>query len=395
MDLTSFKLLLTPSGQETLQAAQLLEPREADYLQHFQRLCRKYPPQLAQAALETAILRIEARVKFPYADRMYFTREALEQASSSPVSAHRAKRYRPFEHLVDLGCSIGSDLSNLRHHAPTIGIDIDSLRLAMAQANANELGFADRVDFLRADVSYALPLVRTERVGMFFDPGRRTSGKRVYSVRGYKPPLNIVNDWLPDFPALGVKISPGVNKEEIRHLDAEIEFISLKGELKEAVLWFGPLKEAHSRATVLPGSHTLIADELQVFLPLNEPQRYIYEPDPAIIRAGLVAALGVELHASQLDPDIAYLTTDELVTTPFARHWRIEAWFPFGVKRLKAYLRERNVGQVVVKKRGSPLQPEELIHMLRLSGPEFRVIFLTHMLARPIVIICFPPLPSN
>jgi hypothetical protein len=390
MDLTAFTLLLTPSGQEALQAAQMLVPREVDYLKHFQRLSRVYPSPLAQAALETAILRIEARSKFQTADSMYFTREVLEQASSSPVSAHRAERYRQFERLVDLGCSIGSDALNLGHHAPTVGIEIDPLRLAMAQANANELGFAERVDFLRADLSYPLPLNRSANVGMFFDPGRRTSGKRVHSVRDYKPPLSIVNAWLPDFPALGVKISPGVNKDEIRHLDAEIEFISFKGELKEAVLWFGPLKTAQYRATVLPGPHTLAVDHIQAALPLNEPQEYIYEPDPAVIRAGLVATLGIKLDASQLDPDIAYLTSNELIPTPFARVWRTENWLPFGVKRLRAYLRERNVGQVVIKKRGSPLQPEELIRMLRLSGPEHRVIFLTQLVGRPIVIVCYP-----
>jgi len=73
--------------------------------------------------------------------------------------------------------------------------------------------------------------------------------------------------------------------------------------------------------------------------------------------------------------------------TPFARVWAVEDWFPFGLKRLRAYLRERNIGKITVKKRGSPLQPDALIHDLHLKGDNERVIFLTHLRGRPIVII--------
>jgi hypothetical protein len=146
------------------------------------------------------------------------------------------------------------------------------------------------------------------------------------------------------------------------------------------------------RATVLPGRHTLSASVEEAKgmprLPLHEPQAYLYEPDPTILRAGLVAALGIDLQAAQLDPDIAYLTSENETPTPFARVWAVEDWLPFNLKRLRATLRERGVGKVVVKKRGSPLQPETLIRDLRLSGDQERVIFLTHLRGRPIVVIC-------
>jgi hypothetical protein len=161
--------------------------------------------------------------------------------------------------------------------------------------------------------------------------------------------------------------------------------------LKEAPLWFGSLKTTTRRATVLPGPHSLSA-ERQPALPLSEPRAYLYEPDPAVLRAGLVAALGAQLQAAQLDPDIAYLTAGELHPTPFARAWAVVDWFPFGLKRLRAYLREHGIGRVTVKKRGSPIQPEALIRDLRLSGEHERVVFLTHLHGRPVVVICQPSL---
>jgi len=108
------------------------------------------------------------------------------------------------------------------------------------------------------------------------------------------------------------------------------------------------------------------------------------------MRSGLVADLGTLLNAFQLDPEIAYLTTDKFMPTPFANAWEIEGWFPFGLKRLRSYLRERHVGQVTVKKRGSPLQPEALIRDLRLKGEDERILFLTQLEGRPIVVVCMP-----
>lgn len=387
MHLSTWKELLTPAGQEAMQAARAFEPREADFLTHFQSLSRRFPPEMACAALEIAILRGEATSKFPFAERMYFTRQAMEQASSWEVSTYRAGRLRGFEILADLGCSVGSDSLALADVASTIGIDLDPLRLAMAQANASSLGLHEHVDFLRADLTASLPLAHIPySIALFFDPARRSNGRRAFSVRHYQPPLSAVWDWLPDFPSICAKISPGVNLDELEEYDAEVEFISLKGELKEAVLWFGPLKTVSRRATLLPGPHTLISP-LDIQLSISEPRAYIYEPDPAVLRAGLVRTLGAQIDATQLDADIAYLTADNLMSTPFARAWAVEDWFPFGLKRLRAYLRERGIGRVTVKKRGSPLQPEKLIRDLRLSGEAERVIFLTHLCGRPIVVI--------
>jgi hypothetical protein len=396
MDVSTFRQLLSPAGQAVLRQAEELQPVEADFLAHFTRLSRQHPPELARLALEVAILRREAVDKFPFAGRLYLNREAMQQASAYPVSTYRCQRLQPFTRLVDLGCSVGGDTLALASQAPTLGIDLDGLRLAMAHANLAALGLNQQASLLQADLRQPLPLAPGADQALFFDPARRAQGRRIHSVRAYRPPLAVVQAWLPRFPALAVKISPGVQLEELRLYDAELEFISLHGELKEAVLWFGPLKTASRRATLLPGPHSLAAASgMLPRLPLHEPQAYIYEPDPAVLRAGLVARLGDSLGAAQLDEDIAYLTSAQSLETPFARRWAVEDWFPFQLKRLREALRQRRVGHVVVKKRGSPLQPEALIHELRLAGDQQRVVFLTHLRGRPIAILAYPPQSGN
>jgi hypothetical protein len=401
MKLTDFQALINLAGQQVLEQAVALNPQEEDFLRHFDALSRTYPRDLARTALETAILREKAKSKFPFAERMYFTREALEQASSWEVSTYRCERFRKFERVADLGCSIGGDTLALSIVTSVVGVDIDKLRLAMAAANAQSI-FPDKsMEFIQADISDRMPIHSAARTGLFFDPARRTESKRIYSIHDYQPPLKSIETWLPRYSAVGAKISPGVNLDELRGFEAEVEFISLRGELKEALLWFGSLKTTHRRATVLPGPYTLEEDfayfeeEDRLRLPLEEPRHYLYEPDPSILRSKLVSKLGEILGAAQLDQDIAYLTSDNVLDTPFARCWEVEDWFPFGLKRLRAYLRERRIGRVVVKKRGSPIQPEGLIRDLRLSGGEERVVFLTHLRGKPIVVIALPSRRSS
>lgn len=382
VNLPAFETLLTPLGQSAIAAAAELDPTEESFLLCLTRLQKQYPSALAKAALETVILRAKARSKFSRAEAMYFTREALEQASGEMISRYRAERYAGFASVADLGCGIGGDTLGLAGHCAVAAVDADPLRLAMAAQNLTAFGCRERVTLIRDDVTrMQLPLVDA----FFFDPARRAGVRRKFSVRDYQPPLAAVKAWLVHTSALGVKISPGVDLAELDEYDCEMEFISQAGELKECTLWFGPLKTATRRATLLPARHTLTGRDAACRL--ATPLAYLYEPDPAILRSGLVTTLAAQLDACQLDADIAYLTADTLRPTPFARAFVIEESFPFQLKRLRARLRALRVGQVTVKKRGSPLVPEDLIHQLKLFGPESRVVFLTHVRGEPYVLI--------
>jgi len=384
VQLADFRALFTRQGRWALESAEAFAPREKDFLSEFSMLAKRFPRELARAALTTAILRGEALSKFPQAEKLYFTREALEQATPWPVAEHRAGRYQGADQIVDMGCSIGGDALALAASAPVIGIEQDELRAAMAQENGRAL----RVDLavVQADVS-ALPLRLSPRQAVFFDPARRTEHGRSYSVADYQPPLALVHGWLGQTDAVGAKISPGVQLDELAGFDCEVEFVSLDGALKEAALWFGRFKTANRRATLLQGGQTftLTADQ-QPELPLSGPRAYLYEPDAAVLRAGLVQAVGAQLDAAQLDAEIAYLTADSLQPTPYARAWPVLDWMPFQLKRLRAALRERNVGQVTVKKRGSPIVPEDLIQQLKLEGEGSLTLFLTQMQGAPVVI---------
>lgn len=401
MDLDTFTWLLTPAGQALLAELAAQELRESDALRLLEGLRRRVAPEQARAALEVALARQRARAKFPQAERLYFTREALEQASAAPVAAARALRLAPYGEVADLCCGAGADaLALATAGAQVTAVDRDPLRLALCRANAAVLGFGERVATLERDLLAEPP---PAAAALFCDPGRRAGGRRRFSVSEYEPPLAHVLGWRAQTPALGVKLAPGVELDELPG-DAEVEFVSLDGELKEAALWCGPLASTARRATVLHTGvdgqterHSIVS-ELRSFSPssfLLPPSAFLYEPDPAVIRAGLVTDLGEQLGAAQLDGQIAYLTADTLVATPFARAWPVLEWQPFGLKALRARLRALGAGAVTVKKRGSPLDTDALARQLSSPGGRPLVVVLTQVAGRPAALICGEPLRAT
>jgi hypothetical protein len=392
VDLDTFAWLRSPAGQAVLAELVAREPAEADALREQERLRRTLAPEQARAALETALLRRRARAKFPAADRLYFTREALEQASAAPVAAHRAARLAGAGLVADLGCSIGGDsLALAASGASVAAVERDELRLAMARANAEALGLSQRITFILRDL-LAEPPPPAE--ALFCDPGRRAGGRRRFDVEAYEPPLSHVLGWRARTPALALKLAPGVDAAALP-ADAELEFVSLDGELKEAALWCGPLARVARRASLLrsDGSATSLerATLSPASCPLSAPLAFLYEPDPAVIRAGLVTDLAQQLGAAQLDPQIAYLTAERRAATPFARSWPVIGWQPFGLKALRARLRELGAGPVTVKKRGSPLDTDALARQLSGAGGRPLVVVLTMAQGRPVTLICDPP----
>lgn len=350
-------------------------------------LRRELPPQQAGAALELARLRRKAVAKFGGdAARMYFTRDALEQASDPSICNWHALIFAGNPRIVDACCGIGADsIAFARAGGDVIGLDIDPVRVAMARLNAEALGVTARFEV--ADVCDGVP----EADAVFFDPGRRdANGKRIFDVERYQPPLSTMRDWQAG--EIMVKLSPGVELAQLasyRDEGACVSFVSVAGDLKEALLYQG---ESSPGAAVLLTENAIYRwmDGTPTKAPINEPLRWLIEPDPAIIRAGLVGNLAIELGGAQLDPEIAYITSDEKPETPWARAWKILDWMPFNLKKLRAYLREHHVGQVTVKKRGTAVTPEELIGKLNLNrnGNGSRTIVLTRCRGEHVTLVC-------
>lgn len=339
-------------------------------------------PELGPLALEQAVLKERARAKHPAGHRLWWTAEALEQASSYDVAVHRTARYAGAERVLDIGCSVGGDLLALATVAPVVGVDLDEARLILARENAAELG--ETVSLVRADATRLTP-----RGAVFADPARRAGGRRVFDPRGYTPSLDVVLGWLPGLTALGVKVAPGIDYDALP-AELEVEVVSLRGEVKEAVLWGGGARRGARRtATLLPAGEVLTDAPVAepVVLP---PGRYLLEPDGAVVRAHLVAQVAALVDGWLLDATIAYVAADAAVPTPFGRWYEVLETLPFGLKPLRERLRAYDAGPLVVKKRGTAVEPETLRRQLKLTGSREVTVVLTRSAGRQIAMIVRP-----
>ncbi len=398
LNLDTFAALQTGAGRAALARLAQCDLREAHTLALLTDLRRDLPPDVAGAALTLARLRARGAAKFTRADRMFFTPDALEQASGAPVSAWRADRFAAagVTRMADLGCSVGGDTLALAAipGSSVIALDRDPLRLRMARANLAAYG---RAAYLaQADLREPLPLLGVPAA--FFDPARRSGGRRVFSVHDLLPPLDTLAGW--NFAAWAVKLAPGVDLGELASYTdsgAGVTFVSLGGELKEAVLWGGALGFTGRMAVRVAwdAAPDILAPADLPPPPLSAPRAYLYEPDPAVIRAGLFGELAAQVGAqtgadlTRLDEQIAYLTGDVLVESGWLRAWPVWDVLPFNLKRLRALLRARGVGRVTVKKRGSPITPETLIRKLKLDGDGAEaVVVLTQIAGQHSAILC-------
>ncbi|MGH3413290.1 MAG: class I SAM-dependent methyltransferase [Marmoricola sp.] len=384
MDLDGFRWLLTGAGQQLLADA---TAGTGDELALGERLRRRASPDRVATALTQADLRRRARAKFgDDADRMYFTPDGLEQATRRGVADHRAARVRAagLGTVIDLGCGIGGDLVAFARAGLTVaGVDLDPVRVAVAEANLDSLGLGGAVDVADAGHVDHSPFALA-----FADPSRR--GARGRSFRA--------DDWTPPWPFVAglltrdscVKVAPGIPHELVPE-DVEAEWVSDRGEVKEAALWSGRLATVRRRATVI-GERGLatLTDRDPGTAATTPVGRFLYEPDGAVIRAGLVSAVAAGVEGGLLDPHLAYVGSDAAYRTPFARCFRVLEELPFREKQLRAALRERDVGTLTIMKRGVSVVPDQLRRRLGLRGDRAATIVLTRVGGRGTCLLVEP-----
>jgi hypothetical protein len=366
-----------PPGRRLLQ-----QVAESDgSLQAQLRLRAEYPDEFCRAAFSLCEQRRRAVAKFSRAADLYFDREGLEMATGEQVAAHRARRFVGCDSVIDLCCGIGGDLMALGHQTQVIGVDLDRSRLEAARHNTATVGL-ERVALVQAS---ALD-VRPRADAVFVDPARRNAAGRSRRGDNYSPTLESILPLQHQVAGLGIKISPAIDEGELP-TNGEVEFVSFAGQCREGALYFGSLATAARRATVLPGPHTLEKGEGSA--PLGPPGAVLYDPDPAVVRSHLIDELALKLDAWKLDPHIAYLSGDTLRQTPFARALPVLAHMPFQLKQLRGFLRQNDWRVDEIKKRGFPLEPEQLRRRLgRDTGTRPVTLVATRLGQKPVVFIC-------
>jgi SAM-dependent methyltransferase len=395
--LARLQQLVTPAGSAALARAAALVDEGVDVLPAVARLRVEVGVELAGPAWELAGLRARARPVFGAdADVLFLTADTLEQAGRPAMADRRSRRLLAggVPSVADLGCASGTDTIALaRAGADVVAVDRDPLARALTSANAQALGVADRVRVLAADVVDLVAAAEDGHVAgcpaAVLDPARRAGGRRLMDPDRWSPPWTTVVQLLDRVPVSVVKVAPGLDHDRVPP-GIEAEWVSAGGSIVEALLWGRDLTRTWRRATLVrdDGTLELTADTDPGPAQTAPVRAWLHEPDPAVIRSGLISLVAAELGATLIDPTIAYLSSDGSAESPWVRSYRVAEVLPFNLKKLKAFLRSRGVGRVVVKKRGSPIEPEALARQLRGPGSASAVVVVTRVAGAPTALVC-------
>jgi hypothetical protein len=387
MDRNSFLSLISPEGQSLLAEVGEIESK-ADVLSIVSKLRKQgHSPELVANVLSQAKLRRRAQAKFgEFASTMFFTEAGLEQASRLKVAAIHAGRFRAagISHVADLGCGIGAEsLAMASLDMQVSAFELDEVTAAIATYN---LANFSNVQVQQSDVT---TLDLTAFDAFFIDPARREldgptreSTKRKFDLSDLTPSFDFVLSIAASKPTIA-KLGPGIDHKDIPS-DAEAVWVSDNGDLVEASLYFNSIKRLSvSRAALLltpTGTHEITSSaRARTDAPLGEIGRYVYEPDNSVIRSHLIGDLAIANELHIFAPEIAYLTGDIAISSPWLRGYEVLDNLVFDRKKLKTYLRERNIGTLEIKKRGADITPEQLRRELDPKGPNSATLIVTRV----------------
>lgn len=386
-----------PSNQTDIESELLLRLKETPEI--FDAIYQSSPAELAgqkklrelfdqdlvRAALSIFEARQKAAGRLPHSEQLWVTRVGLEQCTAWPVAAHKSQRFQGTPVVIDLCCGIGVDAANIAAVSNVLAVDLSHAMCIRAGWNAEIWGRGDKVDTMCGDVTasdWAGQIVH-------IDPDRRAESDRpTKRLEQYQPNLEWMQKLTRTAAGGGIKVSPASNFLQ-KFPGCEIELISLDGECREATVWFGSMAGEHTfRATVLPTGETLSADPLSAWTNTTPTLgHYMFDPDPAIVRSGLLDVMAEQNSLLRLDAEEEYLTADAIPTTSFVTAFEVEAILPNNVKELKQHLRSQPSVEYEIKCRRITTQADVIRRQLPKGDAPARVIFFARIGGRGTIVV--------
>ena len=294
----------------------------------------------------------------------------IEQGTSEPVARHKAARFAcPL--VVDLCAGIGGDALALAARPHVLAVDLDPGMCRRIRYNAEVYEVAERVLPVRARAeTFAIPAAP----GFIWTPTAGPRGrKRARSLDDYAPGPAFWTSLSGRVAAGAIKLSPA--SDFPRHFagpEYEVELISLRGECKEATVWFGELTSCRRRATRLPenapGPIAMVRHQNGLLSPLSGTGSMIPTPHSSAPACSMDSPWSTSLR--RVGEGVDYLTSDWLVSSPFLTAFEVQGRLSPGPQAIETDDRQNQIGTLEIKVRGVDFTPESLRARLRLRGDQ-------------------------
>lgn len=355
-------------------------------------LRRRFPaadPGIIATALTQAALVRRATERFgPGAAELMWTSDGLEQASRPSASVYRANRLRALgvRSVVDLTCGLGLDtLALAAAGLDVIGVELDPEIAAIARINTSRTSTSGRVKVVVGDCTDSTLLASLSGEAWFVDPARRNprsprradgSSHRLHRPSDWSPPWHWVRSLASQVDLLVAKTAPGIDHSELDGTASD--WVSNRGDLLEVSAWWGTSAPARSATILGDGGEVLLSVQPQLgrsdVTECATPQSgdLLLDPDPAIVRSGLVADFGDLVGARLVDPQLAFLTAPAVGVAPIAwsgaRVLRVLMVGRYDRNALAQSCARHGITRVDVRSRGRSLDADRVRRDLRLPG---------------------------
>jgi len=378
LELEHWLWLVSDEGAELRErTARVTQPTPAQVT----ALRKKWSAGQVHAALQMVAGRAKAAAKFgERGNLMLADPEGVEMATGPASGAWKAARFAKVSSgrvVGDVCCGIGGDaiamsLAGLK----VVPVDRDPLRSWMAGKNiGSEAGL---MDLEQADAVETLRALKIEMVHL--DPARRNSSGRVWRVEDLQPGPGAIARLVGAFTDVGIKLAPGVDYSALGELgvgEAEVEIISERGKLTQAMVWTGAMAgaldgvRAARRATLIGKSATVtMAGAADAAVPVASALgRFVYEVDDAIERAEVLTVACERSGMGMAHPALGLLTGDEPPEVIAARWADAMVWLRgfevieemgWNERKVEQRLRQLGAGVVEVKTRDRVVSPDQL-----------------------------------
>jgi hypothetical protein len=330
---------------------------------------------------------------------------SLEQCSSEQTARYKARIARELcadihqdTKLIDLTGGFGVDFALMSEvYAEAVYVEQQPELHAIVQANLQTLGLrhatavcADAIDFLHQTDHATL---------IFIDPARRDShGARTYGICDCAPNvLPLMNELLEKADHVMLKLSPMLDwRKAVADIGAghveQVHIVAVEGECKELLL---VLSAQGSPQLQLVCANDEQTDEFEGLAdsPLSVADErvaegtFLYEPNAALMKAGVFHQLEKRYNVKQLAPNSHLFISAEMVERFPGRTFQIEAVSTMNKRELKEKILP--LAQANIAVRNFPTTVAELRRRLKLSEGGGNYIFATTLASNDkVLIVC-------
>ncbi len=369
---------------------------------------KKYDANLLHLIADQWLARQKAKHKLP----TWFSNEnvifppplSVEQASSEITANYKAQVFNNFlqdnkANCIDLTGGMGLDSYALaRVFDSVVYVEQNPLLTQIAKYNFEVLG-QKNIEAINENSTSLNQSFFSQSCNFYLDPHRRDSAKnKVFKIEDCEPNILTIKHLFENYM---VKFSPMLDiKLALEQLEnvVEVHVVALENEVKE-LLFIGKntVEKAFHHPTVIHCVNFLSNNSKQIFkfdyeseqkvsIHYSKPNKYIYETNAAILKAGAFKSTANQFIISKLAPSSHLYTSNILIENFPGRSFVCESVCKFDKKEVSAQLPDN---QANISTRNFPLKPEEIKKKLGLrDGGEYYLFATENFEKQKIVLIC-------